>query len=300
MTSQERQEQQRQAAAHIDLWVLNEEELEGAWALKIAVEADDEVDNLSDFEYVHQAIFARENTEVALARVRGLQAFRQHYKIHDTPEEGVELVNAFMNKHPGFLLSVDIDETHGHYVMIYDYARRKPHEVKTEEDWRGHLGGMYYLMHALQNNIHACREGIVHICECEGMGWENFSYEGVTRNFSHLYENYPMKHKELSWLRTPMVGNILYSFIKPMLGPEVVRKFHLGCTFNGYDGRLDEIFLTPNAEVAKQNLLQKVHGLLSVRYQVEQAYKLPDLPLDIGLEEDDDDEEDDEDFMDDE
>ena len=84
-----------------------------------------------------------------------------------------------------------------------------------------------------------------------------------------------------------------------MLRPEAVRKFRLGCTFNGYDGRLDTIFLLPTPEVAKENLLVKVLGHLVVRYQVEQQYKLPDLLLEVddelmdGVEDDDDEEEED-------
>ena len=149
-----------------DLFHLSEEELEWAWALKIAVEADDELKPLSDFEVVQQALFARENTEDALARCHGLQAFREEYHIHDTPLEGVQLIEGFMSKHPGFLLSIDMDENHGHFVFVYDYAKRRPNDLKTDADWRNHLGGMYYMMQCQQINIHACREGVVHIIEC--------------------------------------------------------------------------------------------------------------------------------------
>ena len=168
------QQQQQQVLAQqqqqhpVDLWNLTEEELEWCWALKVAVEAEDDLKPLSDFEYVHQALYAKENTESALARVRGLQAFREEYRISDNPEEGIQMIEAFMNLHPNFLLSVDIDETLGHFVLIYDYAKRRPGNVKSDRDWRNHLGGMYYLMHAMQNNVHAVRQGVVHICECEG------------------------------------------------------------------------------------------------------------------------------------
>ena len=162
------QQEPQELSSNIDLWHLSDEELEWVWALKIAVEADEDLKPLSDLEYVHQALFAKENTEEAVKRVRGLQYFREEYRICDHPEEGVRLIEAWMNKHPGFLLSVDVDEIHGHFIMVYDYAKRRPGEIKTPEDWRDHLGGMYYLMHAMQNNVHAIREGIVHICECEG------------------------------------------------------------------------------------------------------------------------------------
>lgn len=109
------------------------------------------------------------------------------------------------------------------------------------------------------------------------MTWNNFSHNVVIRNFSHLYENYPLRHKEISWLRTPTAANILFAFIKPLLHPEAARKFRLGCTFNGYDGRLDQIFNLPTPELAKQNLLLKLLGYLVVRYHIEKQYRLPDL-----------------------
>lgn len=279
----------------VDLWRMSGEELEWAWELKVAVEADDNLKPLSDFEYAHQSLYARGNTEVALARVLGLQHFRKEYRIDDDAAQGIQLIEAWMALHPSFLLSVDIDEIRGHFVMIYDYSKRKPANLKTDEDWRSHLGGMYYLSHAMQNNIHACREGIIHICECEGMGWENFSYDVVRRNFSDLYENYPLRHKEISWLRTPLVGNILFAFIKPLMNPEAVKKFRVGCIFNGYEERLDALFSIPTPEVARKNLVAKLLGYLMVRYQMEEHFKLPDLPLDPGLLDDDEYEDDDDD-----
>ena len=271
--------QEHQQLSVVDLWRISDEELEWAWELKVVVEAEDDLKPLSDFEYVHQSLHGKGDIEAAVARVRGLQHFRQEYRISDTAAEGIQLIEAWMSKHPNFLLSVDIDEVYGHFVMIYDYAKRRPGNLKTDADWRSHLGGMYYLSHAMQNNIHACREGIVHICECEGMGWENFSYEVVRRNFSDRYENYPLRHKEVSWLRTPLVGNVLFAFMKPLMSPETATKFHLGCIFHGYEERLDTLFNLPTPEAAKDNLLVKLLGYLMVRYQMEEHFKLPDLPL---------------------
>jgi len=160
-------EEQQQPKPGIDFWRLSAEETEWAWALKSALEAEEDVRPLSDFEIVTQALHAKGDTERALRGVRGLQCFRQEYVIRDTPMEGIQLIDEWMCLHPGFLLSVDIDETYGHCVMIYDYAKRRPNDIQTEAHWRSHLGGMYYLQHAMQHNIHSCREGIVHVCECK-------------------------------------------------------------------------------------------------------------------------------------
>ena len=79
----------------------------------------------------------------------------------------------------------------------------------------------------------------------------------------------------------------LFSLIKHWLHPDAARKFRLGCSFNGYDGRLDTIFLLPSPEIAKENLLLKMLQNLIARYQVESQYRLPDL-LDADEEMEDD------------
>lgn len=256
---------------------MNEQEIRWAVDIRHAVEDSHELQNRPDLEYAHHALVSRGNLNLALARIQGMQYFRDEYKIHDTPEEGLQLLRQFFEKHPGFVLSVDYDRNHGHFVIVYDYAKRKPKAIDFPKDWRIHLGGFFYLFQAMQYNIVSMREGLVHICECEGMGWDNFSMEHVRRSFSDLYEHYPLEHKEISWIRTPMVANLLHAFMKPLIRPETRQKFRVGCNFYGYEGRIDTIFNIPNASVAQENLLQKLRGYLQKRYDNEQTFRLPDL-----------------------
>lgn len=275
---------------------LTEQECRWALAIRNVVKEDEDLEKISDMEYAHHALLARGNVEQAVARIRGMQYFRQEYNIKDTAEEGIQLLEQFMRKHPGFVLSVDYDAAHGHFIIVYDYAKRNPSAIDFPHDWRVHLGGFFYLFQAMQSNIVSMREGLVHICECEGMGWDNFSMEHVRRSFSDLYEHYPLEHKEISWIRTPMVANLLHAFMKPLIRPETRRKFRIGCNFYGYDGRIDTIFNIPTADAARENLMRKLHGYLETRYHNQSVFRLPHLPpLDDDEEELLDDDEDDED-----
>lgn len=143
------------------------------------------------------------------------------------------------------------------------------------EDWRIHLGGLYYCWNALHSNILACREGVVHICECEGMKGDNFSMKHIRRIFSDLGEHYPFRHKEISWIRTPLAANLLYSFMKPLMRKDTRYKFQTGCNFYGYTDRLDGIFHIPNVEVAEHYLQNRLQDYLKTRYYLEQNYRIP-------------------------
>ena len=122
-----------------------EYEVEWALTIKAAVEADDEIQNVSDFEYVHHALIAKEDCEGAVERIRGLQYFREEYKITDSVEEGVQLLQQFLKQQENFLLTVDIDREKGHFVWVYDNAKIKPSAVRSPEDWRTYIGGKDFL-----------------------------------------------------------------------------------------------------------------------------------------------------------
>lgn len=89
-------------------------------------------------------------------------------------------------------------------------------------------GGFYYLVQAMTSNFRAIREGIVHIGECEGMGFDVTNKEHHQRGWEHFWMHYPLRHKEISWLRTPLAANLLFSFCKKFMNEDMRSKFQLG------------------------------------------------------------------------
>jgi len=98
----------------------------------------------------------------------------------------------------------------------------------------------------------------------------------------HLFSAYPLRHKEISWLRTPMAGNILISFLKAFMSESLRSKFRLGCSFEGYDGRLDEIFNVPNRQAAEARIMRNLHQFFIMRYTNQELYHLPNSLLGRG------------------
>jgi hypothetical protein len=120
--------------------VLAEEEIRWALAIKGAAAAEEELKQLTDYEYVQHALLSKNDVEEAIEHIRSMQYFRQEYNINDNPKEGEELFRKFTQKHKGFLLSVDWDEANGQFVVVFDYPNRNPKAIDFPEDWRIHLG----------------------------------------------------------------------------------------------------------------------------------------------------------------
>lgn len=120
--------------------VLSETEIRWALAIKGAAAAEEDLKPLKDYEYVQHALISKDDVEEAVEHIRSMQYFREEYNINDTPEEGEYLFRKFTEKHKGFLLSVDWDDSNGHFVVAYDYVRRNPAAIDYPEEWRMHLG----------------------------------------------------------------------------------------------------------------------------------------------------------------
>lgn len=80
---------------------------------------------------------------------------------------------------------------------------------------------------------------------------------------------------EISWVRPPLVANVAYGLLKPILPDRVKRVFHLGVKFDDdYEGRLDELFLQPTKEVANLKMVQTAETFLTRRYRCQASFKL--------------------------
>ncbi|CAB9521444.1 expressed unknown protein [Seminavis robusta] len=230
---------------------------------------------LSDFEYSQYALSTKGNLENALDRIEKMMYFQEEYNIIDTVEEGMALLEAFSKLMPWFLVSVEFAPEFGHFVSVLDYAKLNPKAVDFPADWRAWLGGFYYLLQLQHSNLSACRQGMVNICECEGMGYKNINVDFFYRTWSHLGEFYPHMYKEVSWLHTPLESNLLYASFKNIMG-EFASIIQVGCHFSGYDGRIDEMFKVPSEADAKLRLDVQVESYLRVRYYHQSSFVLPE------------------------
>ncbi|CAB9515236.1 expressed unknown protein [Seminavis robusta] len=255
---------------------LSYDEIEWAHAIKQAVEEDEDLQELTDFEYAHYAIFTHGDTDNAVDRIRNMQEFRAEYKISNTAEEGIDLLQEMMTKQqPWLVLDMDYSTEREHFTLVLDYSRLQPSKVKTPEDWRIMVGGQYYLHQIIHATIPSIQKGMVRICDVEGFEWKNFSVDFICTCYHHLFKHYPIKHQELTWMHSSSIANLLHSLFKSM-DRDFATSIRLGCQIDCCNGKLETIFLTPTPEVAEARLLKKCCTFMAARYYNQNVFRLPE------------------------
>lgn len=256
---------------------ITQEERDWAIALREAALREEGTKDipLRDMELVQHAIVGRGNIAMALERIHKLHLFRKAYQIEDTAEHGVECIRNFMELQPGFHLNMDLCPRQKHYVHVVDFAKFHPKKVRFDRDWKVFLSGIYYFMTALHPTLSAVRNGVLVIMEGDGMGWDNFCIDFERRLWHEHGTAYPFRLHEFSWVHTPLVGNVFYSLLKPILPEEVREVVHLGVKFDeSFDGRLDSLFLQPSVEIANQRQLKTIQSFLEARYHNQAHFHL--------------------------
>lgn len=184
------------------------EEMQWANAIKkAALEAG--LKRLSDFEYMQHAIVAKDKVDKALKRIRGMEKFREQYKVEGegSVEEALRLFKEFNTRLPNFMLGLGMDHK-GQGIQFAEYKTFHPKMLKTEDDWRLIMVLFFYLFNATQADLSAVRNGMRFAADCKGMGWKNFSLE-IEKRFADFYQDaYPIRMKESAMLDAPVIVRI--------------------------------------------------------------------------------------------
>ena len=254
-------------------------EINRALEIKRAVEADDRVVPISDFSYVQYALTSgEESIECICERVYLMQCFREEYRIHDTVNEGVDLILAATVNHPGYLLAVEHLVSTQNYARILDLAAFYPSSVKTDENLRVVMGYNYYVWQAVFPNFQAIRNGMTTIVECMDTTFDNFDHDVLEKLMVHLYKPYPKNQLEFFFVNSPTVVNIIWGLMKRTVPFRERRKYILGHHVPGFEGRrIDALYKLPNEDVARVRLLNSVLFLLRLREKNEVSFSLDPL-----------------------
>jgi len=288
---------------------------EARWAheIKHAVVAHPDLHLHSDMDYAQWAIYTMERQDMndVLNGMKMMQEFRKQYNLfylgqvglfhkdnvsdivssssatilndqqkeiyNAILQEGLQLLRDFILLQPGVALDIEWMPDHGHYLYIFDYVAMDPTKIRLPKDWRVVQGATYYSFEIFSSNLRAVRKGTAAIVECEGMSWFNFDTEYEARRHAELNAWYPFKVKEMLLLNTGTIANFACSILKKICQKEK-KNFKLGCTLDGFDGRIDRLFKVPTLEKAMERLLVRLEGYLRVRLDNQMRYRLPDLP----------------------
>jgi len=173
---------------------------------------------LTDFDYVHFAIFCEGNVKKALERIELLQKFRKKHglRVDTTYEEMHDLFEGFRTYNQGALAGFGMDQK-GRAFQIGDYSKFCPYNIKTKQNWQEFAGSLFLAYHAMQCDFEAMRNGAVFFLDCSVLRWENFSLEVQRRGSSLYQDSYPISLKHIVVLNPPGVFRAIYNLIKPVM-----------------------------------------------------------------------------------
>lgn len=256
---------------------------ERAWAheLKECIEDDTtgRLRPLSDFEYVQHSTFCQGNLEQVLRQVEALQHFRDLYQPQDTVEQGISILEQYIQLQPAAIIHLDVCST-GEGVVAWNQGAVIPAKADSEENWRIHVMVYYYVYHSIQPTLHACREGAYYLIEGEGMGWNNFDMNFEQRLHNELWVHFPAKVKKIQVYNTNTMVTTAWSLLKSILPQDQRMVMELGCQIevdsdpNNPKLALTDLYFQPSFPVAMKHLLQRVRCLLALRYHNYQHFKL--------------------------
>lgn len=258
-----------------DAMRITEEERQWALSIKQAANETDELQPLSDFGYVELAMLTRGNTQEALHRMGGLQAFRTEYGINNSPEQGVQCLERTMHLLPGFVLHLDNCPNTNDGILVWDASVCYPETILSishegggaDYNWRNYVVAMYYMYYSCQPTLVSIRDGLTLMMDCGQVSWANVSMDFERRMHEELRAFYPLKWKRIMAYNTAVIANIGWSLFKQFMSPHMRESLQLGCQVTGLDSdtRLRDIFLQPSLEGSRQNILERVRHLIALR-----------------------------------
>jgi hypothetical protein len=236
--------------------------------IKAAITANPEINAVSDYMCAQLALIEGDNLEGALARVTHLQCVREEYKIMDTAEDGARCFADYINLFPKLHLYFTFSEDEDTYVMVFDNTNFDFSQVKSEEDLRCWLGGIYYTCAAASPDFESIRKGLIFIAECWKKG---FDFKSLKKVWTEVAAVYPFRVGKAKYYNAGTVMTVVLSMMKPFLPKDMRPRLQVG--FRS-EQRLDSLYLVPTLEEANLRLLGRLGENLRLRYRNERTFRL--------------------------
>lgn len=253
--------------------MLTREEQRQALTIKQAVEASVDLDSLNDFMYAQLALICKDNVQDAVNRTQALQDFRQEYGITDSYKGACNAVEGTVELLPNACVSFVYSHLDGNYFMIYDATKMDASVLTSVRRVNAWFSGAYYVATAFCPDLESIRKGALCLVECEGLDFTSKrDLKAVQAQCEQLWGVYPCTLSFL-YYHTSTTFTIMLSVLKRLLPVDVQKRFQVGLTF---DGRLDELWLVPNAAAGTDRMLQNMKEALKLRFQNEKTFSLTD------------------------
>lgn len=243
--------------------------------LEAAIQNSQEDFKLSDFELAAHAIVAKENTELALKRIRRLAKFKETYNISNdmTVFQAIQLLHKFVHANPGFLQAFGVDTYHRHVLVFRLQALKYPPPFNhSEED---QFAALYYIFHALQPDLDAVRKGTIFVGDIDGVTRQYFSLGLFNGGRSLTKDAYPIKVKDFPCVSTPPRFSAVYAMCWPFFSTKLRQKY-VTCTAAQLQHHFPKSLWLQRlgGVMSETEVMEKIEENLKKRFENEESFRL--------------------------
>jgi hypothetical protein len=240
-------------------------------------------EKLSDFEIAAHAIVAKDDTALAMKRIRRLKSFKDSNGIsHEvTVFQAMQLLHKFFHAYPDFVQSVGVDAYNRNFICFKLSALTSPPPFNHTEKER--FAALYYIFHALQPDLDAVRRGTVWLGDLGGSTRQTVLPSNAIMQSSTMFhigrallvESYPIKVKDFPCINAPSKFSGLYLLCWPFFSKKLSAKY-IPCTSRQIQDHFSKTILPKSlgGSMPSQKILEILEENLQKRFDSEQAFRL--------------------------
>lgn len=257
------------------VWVISLEDAMKEYSKSKNVDAP--FGKLTDFDIVSHAILAKGKPEKAIHRLLRLQKFKQAYKVRDdsTVYEAIKIVQNFVHAHPSWLQAVGKDSV-GRWVIFFElegFLNDDATTTITTPEQR--YAALYYVLHALQPDLDAVRNGTVWIGDLKNVTRNNLAISIVNGGRALCRDAYPIKVKDVPCLNPPPRFSAVSVMCRPFLSPDFFTKM-VGCTPQVIQQHYPKHLLSKplGGTQGQSGILDVLEENIHKRFETQETFKL--------------------------
>ncbi|CAB9508050.1 expressed unknown protein [Seminavis robusta] len=258
---------------------------EKSWSLAIKhfVEKEsEELCPLADMEYAVYAIISHGNLADAMRRIQGIQAFREAYRVDVSPQQGVHMIEEFLNQQPRAMLYIDVDVETLQGINVWNAGALDFNKaLATEATWRTYIVGAYYMYYACQPTLQTVRQGHAVMADFTAFSWDtkHINEEYHSRYAGEMFSFFPVRFAKYLAFNTGFPATVAWTMLKRVFPPSLIQVIQLGCEIPMAEGEqvpstLEEKYLQPSLQEANNRTLCRALDLLSLRAKNQALFQL--------------------------
>ena len=290
--------------------------IEIGWAKEIKRIAAEDAENFAleftDLEYAQIALITKGKFDRAMTMIRNIVSFKKEHGIIDADrgsvavddisnlvEKAIESIILFEKKSPGFMMSFAVPKQNEQQqqqqtsnneedstaaairssssaVIAFNFTAFNPRKYKTQDEWKLLFTALYYLFEASSSTVNDMRSGCSFICNCDLIGFDNYSND-LTKYGSGLYEDsYPIRVKDITCLNTPFIFRTIYAICKPFVSVHTTQVLTMGGSLSGIQSRFgpDVLPKSMDGKLGNWELRKNLIAALKSRYESKATFTL--------------------------